>query len=91
MYSFCPHCGMTLEQEQRDGQLLVCIHCGKEIGVVATEKPAVVDKAEETIRTGAAVRCPVCAQLIALKGTARTLVPHYGAGKKICPGSGKPA
>ncbi len=91
MYSFCPHCGMTLEQEQNEGSVLVCVHCSKEIGGVAAPPRVVVDETEELIRTGAAARCPVCRQAVALKANARTLVPHYGAGnRKICPGSGKP-
>jgi DNA-directed RNA polymerase subunit RPC12/RpoP len=90
MYSFCPHCGMTLEQEQPDGRVVVCVHCGKEIGVVAAVKRVVVDETEELIRAGTVGRCPVCRQAVALKGNAKTLVPHYGADKrKICAGSGK--
>ena len=90
MYSFCPHCGLTLEQEQPEGRMLVCVHCGKEIGVVAAVKRVVVDETEERIRAGAAARCPVCRQAVALKGNAKTLVPHYAAQqRKICPGSGK--
>jgi DNA-directed RNA polymerase subunit RPC12/RpoP len=92
MYSFCPHCGMTLEQEQNEGRLLVCVHCGKDIGVVATVHRVVVDETEDLIRAGTVARCPVCRQAVALKGTAKTLVPHYGVGnRKICAGSGKAA
>jgi hypothetical protein len=55
-------------------------------------KRVVVDETEELIRAGAAARCPVCRQVVALKANAKTLVPHYAAEKrKICPGSGKPA
>lgn len=88
MYSFCPHCGMTLEQDQREGQLLICIHCGKEIGVVPKKPQPAAPIA--VIPPGAA-RCPVCRQAVALKANGGTLAPHYGVAKKICPGSGKPA
>jgi DNA-directed RNA polymerase subunit RPC12/RpoP len=93
MYSFCPHCSITLEQEQIAGRLLVCTHCGKEIGVVPALQRVVVDETEALIRAGTVARCPVCRQAVALKGTAKTLVPHYGSTekRKICPGSGKPA
>lgn len=91
MYSFCPHCGLTLEQEQREGSVLVCVHCGKAIGVVAAAvKRVVIDETEESIRAGTVARCPVCRQAVALKDPAKTLVPHYAAeNRKICPGSGK--
>lgn len=94
MFSFCPHCGQSIDQHQAAGQRLVCKHCGQEIGLVATPKAVVVDQSAELIRQGKAARCPVCQQLVELRtqGTGRTLVPHYivGPPRKICPQSGKP-
>jgi DNA-directed RNA polymerase subunit RPC12/RpoP len=95
MFSFCPHCGGDIGQEQVSGQVVVCKHCGQQIGVVAAApKPVVIDQAEELIRQGKAARCPLCAQLVELKGTAaaRTFVPHFTStpARKACPNSGKP-
>jgi DNA-directed RNA polymerase subunit RPC12/RpoP len=91
MFSFCPHCGQSLDQEQSAGQAVACIHCGKPIGVVVPgAPPVIVDRADELIRQGAAIRCPLCSQLVELKG--RSVAPHFAkAGeRKLCPQSGKP-
>jgi hypothetical protein len=90
MFSFCPHCGNSIDQEQRAGQAVVCIHCHKPIGAVLKDAPpVVVDQAEELIRTGAAARCPLCQQLVELRGLA--FAPHFTAGvRKLCAQSGKP-
>jgi competence CoiA-like predicted nuclease len=86
MFEFCPHCGQTIEQEEVRGQMLVCIHCKKEIGLVIESERA---PAPPPLPAGMAARCPACNQLVALKA-GKTFVPHYAAGqKKICPGSGK--
>jgi DNA-directed RNA polymerase subunit RPC12/RpoP len=95
MFEFCPHCGQSVGQEQAPGQEVVCKHCGHRIGVVPTPpKAAVVDRTEELIRAGTAARCPVCAQVVELRGQggARTFAPHYAtaAPRKVCPGTGKP-
>ena len=90
MFEFCPHCGQTIEQEEVQGQILLCIHCGKEIGLVIESARATVLDMEPG--AGKAARCGVCGQLVELKsaGGRRTFVPHYAAGqKKICAGSGK--
>lgn len=88
MYSFCPHCGETLEQDQREGEMLVCAYCGKQIGMIPA-KPAPVEVIQ-VIQPGAA-QCPICKQVVALKQHAKTLVPHYaGQTRKVCAGSGKP-
>jgi hypothetical protein len=91
MFSFCPHCGGSLDQEQHAGQTIVCIHCRKPIGAVLKEAaPVVVGQAEELIRTGVAARCPLCQQMVELRGQA--FAPHFTAGvRKLCPQSGKPA
>ncbi len=95
MYDFCPHCGQTLEHDQVAGRMLVCAHCGKDIGFVGAVQYANVDGTEDLILAGTAARCPVCAQAVQVKqsGERKTLVPHYGSKdpRKICPGSGKPA
>lgn len=94
MYDFCPHCGQTLEHDQVAGRMLVCAHCGKDIGFVGAVQHADVDETEELIRRGTVARCPVCQQPTQLKlsGDRKTLVPHYRPeSRKICPGSGKAA
>lgn len=92
MFDFCPHCSQSIQQEQVPGRMLVCEHCGKDIGFVGAVQLSAVDETDELIRAGAVARCPVCQQAVAWKAGARTLVPHYVAGgaRKICPGSGKP-
>jgi DNA-directed RNA polymerase subunit RPC12/RpoP len=95
MFPFCPHCGRSLDQEQRPGQTVLCAHCGQQVGVgPLPEKPAVVDQTEELLRRGVAARCPLCGQVVEVKarGTARTFVPHYAAGpqRRMCPNGGKP-
>ena len=59
MFEFCHHCGRTIGQEQIEGRMLVCLYCGKEIGVVSSPKKVVVDGTEELIRRAQppAVRC----------------------------------
>ncbi|MBI2804926.1 MAG: zinc ribbon domain-containing protein [Planctomycetes bacterium] len=92
MFDFCPHCGQTLEHEQVPGRMLVCAHCGQDIGFVGAVARTAVDEANELIRAGSAARCPSCQQLVEIRpsGDARKFVPHYaGAVRKICPGSGK--
>jgi hypothetical protein len=96
MFDFCPHCGQTIGQQQVAGQLLVCLYCRKEIGVVAAPpEKVVIDEAEELIKKGTAARCAVCQQVIEVRagGAGRALVPHFRKGepRKMCPGSGKPA
>jgi len=93
MFDFCASCGQTIEQEEIVGQMLVCIHCGKPIGLVS-EAPAPEVETPLPIRSEAATRCPACNQLVEVKtnGTKRTFVPHYAGTekRKICPQSGKP-
>lgn len=95
MYSFCPHCGETIGQDQRQGHTLMCRYCGKLIGVVASPQTSpAIDEADALLRSGAAARCPVCGQLVQIKaaGAHKSLVPHQGLDKppKMCPGGGKP-
>jgi hypothetical protein len=91
MFSFCPHCGELVQQEQRPGEVLFCQRCGREIGqvpVAAAPRPQAVSLPES------AARCPACGQVVEVRHTAggRTLVPHYQAGsRRICPNSGKAA
>jgi hypothetical protein len=93
MFSFCPHCGKSIGQEQIEGRLLVCKHCTREIGLVASGKGVMVNQADEIIRGGHAAPCPLCGQLVQVKasGTGKTFVPHYVTSpqRRICPGSGK--
>jgi hypothetical protein len=91
MFSFCPHCGKSIDQEQRAGQTIVCINCRKPIGAVLKDTaPVVVDQAAELIRTGVAARCPLCQQMVELRGQA--FAPHFTAGvRKLCLQSGKPS
>jgi hypothetical protein len=73
--------------------MLVCAHCGKDIGFVGAVQRSVVDETEQRILAGSAARCPVCQQAVELKSRAdkKSFVPHYGLTQaKICPGSGKP-
>jgi hypothetical protein len=94
MFSFCFHCGQSIDQEQVPGQTLMCKHCGKQIGVVEGPQKVVMDQTEELIQGGTAARCPICRQVVEVKaqGTARSFAAHYAATpqRKICPGSGKP-
>jgi hypothetical protein len=96
MFSFCPNCGGSIDQEQTVGQMLTCKHCGKAIGLVAAPPPPkVVSEADELLAAGKAARCLLCQQLIEVRtdpaGT-KVFVPHYAASfqRKICPNSGKP-
>lgn len=94
MYSFCPHCGQTLNQAQTPGQTVVCLHCKQTIGIVRAAPVAkVVDQTEELIRQGTVARCPVCQQVVQVqaRGSVRSIVPHAAPPRKICPGSGKSA
>jgi hypothetical protein len=95
MYSFCPHCGKDIGQEQVVGRMLVCRHCKQEIGMItAPGEKVMVDQTEELIRQGTAARCPQCQQTVALKtsGGGRAYVPHMGTTepRRMCPASGKP-
>jgi hypothetical protein len=96
MFDFCPHCGQTLGgQNQVPGQTIVCKYCGRDLGMgEKVEEKVIVDQAQEILQSGAAVRCPVCQQLVQVKvaGGIRSLVPHAGQGEKrrMCPGGGKP-
>ena len=94
MFDFCPHCGQTLEHEQVTGRMLVCAHCGKDIGFVGAVQRSAVDETEQRILAGTAARCLVCQQAVELKSALdiKSLVPHYSPipPRKICPGSGKP-
>src|SRR5262245_38508895 len=94
MFPFCPHCGQFLSQAQAPGQLVVCRHCGRQIGAVpAAAPPKVIDQAEELIRSGAAARCPQCLQLVEVRthGATRALARHFAQSppSKLCPGSGQ--
>jgi hypothetical protein len=93
MFNFCPHCGGSIGQDHVEGQVLVCKHCGKRIGIVVSSVKKVTDPVEELIRHGAAAYCPVCQQLVELKkqAGASTFVPHFGVSlqRRICPNSGK--
>ncbi len=94
MFSFCPHCGESIGQEQAAGQTIVCRHCGHTVGVIPKSPVAtVVDQTEELIRQGSAARCATCQQAVEVKvrGTVRSLVPHAARGepRKMCPGGGK--
>lgn len=95
MLNFCPHCGKTIGgQDQVPGQMLKCMFCGKDIGVVPWPRQRkVVDVTADLIRQGTAARCSICQQVVEVrsKGTVRTFVPHYRSGepRKICPNSGK--
>ncbi len=75
--------------------MLVCKHCGKDIGIVAApQKKVMVDETEDLLQRGTAARCPLCRQVVEVRtsGSARTFVPHYAKSEpgKICPSSGKP-
>lgn len=94
MFSFCPHCGGSIGQEQVPGQKLICRHCGQQIGVVtAAPQKVLVDRTEELIRLGTAARCPLCGQAVEVRagGTDKTFVPHFATAppRKMCPNSGK--
>ncbi len=77
---------------QAPGQTVVCLHCGQKIGVVPLPEKAAIDQAEEPIRRGMAARCPLCHQVVELKGQgAKAFVPHFvpAPQRKMCPNSGK--
>lgn len=87
MLEFCPHCGQLGGLVQR-GQAIVCTNCGKQAGVQAPVEGPVIDQADELIRQGTAARCPLCQQLVELRGD--VLARHYlPATRKLCPGSSK--
>lgn len=89
MLEFCPHCGQIGGLVRRE-QTIVCSHCGKQTGVIASVAPVVVDQADELIRQGSAARCPLCQQLVEMRG--EILARHYAAptSRKVCPGSAEP-
>lgn len=94
-YPFCPECGQTIYCERPAvGQMQVCPHCGKHVGVVkAAPQKIVVDKTAELIQGGSVARCPLCQQAVEVKaaGAGKAFVPHFAAGqRKMCPNSGKP-
>jgi hypothetical protein len=95
MFDFCPNCGVTINQEQVEGRMLVCGQCRKDIGFVGAVARIAVSETQERINAGTAARCPVCRQAVEVKtaGMVASLVPHFGPKdkRKICPGSGKPA
>jgi hypothetical protein len=89
MLEFCPHCG-EIGGLQRRGQSLICCRCGKEAGTVPTAPDrVVVDQAAELIRQGTASHCPVCRQLVEVRG--QKLARHFESGglRKLCAGSGQ--
>jgi hypothetical protein len=88
MVEFCPHCGQ-LGGLVLNGQSLVCSSCGQQAGVVTRFEPVVVNEADALIRHGAAACCPICQQLVELRG--KTLAPHYAitTPRKLCAGSAK--
>lgn len=94
MFDFCPHCGQTLDQEQVLGRMLVCSHCGNDVGFVGAVQRFGVTETEQRLIVGTAATCPTCLQIVDVKivGALRAFVPHYGASelRKICPMSGKP-
>jgi len=90
MFSFCPHCSGSVDQDQLPGQTVVCIHCRRPIGRVrAADTPTVVDQSEELIRQGAAASCPLCGQLVEMRG--KVFARHFAVGvRKLCGQSSKP-
>jgi hypothetical protein len=90
MFSFCPHCGGSVDQEQQPGQSVVCIHCRQPIGSVpALAAPTVVDQSADLIRQGVAARCRLCGQLVELRD--KIFARHFAVGeRKLCAQSGKP-
>jgi hypothetical protein len=90
MFSFCPHCGGSVDQEQQPGHTIVCLHCRQPIGTVrGPDAASVVDQSEELIRQGVAARCPLCGQLVELR--AKAFARHFAVGvRKLCAHSGKP-
>lgn len=103
MYNFCPHCGKPIGQEQLPGKTTNCKHCGKPVGpAVQTQvlgtvhtKRGPVDQGAQLVQSGTAARCPLCNQLVELKGSGslKSFVPHFvtGGPRKMCRNSGKPA
>jgi DNA-directed RNA polymerase subunit RPC12/RpoP len=100
MFNFCPHCGKNIGQEQVAGKVVNCKWCGKPIGTahqvavqcgtVVTQR-APVDQNEVLIKKGVAARCPLCDQVVELKGEPKAYVPHFQkAVRKMCRNSGKP-
>ena len=63
------------------------------LGVVHTQR-APVNQAAQSIQSGAAVQCPLCNQLVQIKGTGpqRAYVPHFTTSgpRENVPNSGKP-
>jgi hypothetical protein len=94
MTCMCPHCAQQIHHDQAQGAVVLCQHCGKAFrSAPAQSNELARGQAEEMIRQGGAAPCPVCHQLIEVKGgpTAKSFVPHYQTGqRKICPHSGKP-
>lgn len=101
MFNFCPHCSKPIGQEQVAGKVVNCRFCGKpigtvgavaiEMGTVVTQRQA-VDQNEVLIQRGVAARCPLCQQVVEVKGSAaKSFVPHFlKAERKMCRNSGKP-
>jgi hypothetical protein len=87
-YEFCYHCGNSIDQNQVEGQTLVCKHCGQTLGVVSRPQQVVVETKPMQ------PQCPVCAQFVDVKasGGVTSFVPHFLPGqRKMCANSGKPA
>jgi hypothetical protein len=89
MLEFCPHCGQLGGLVQQAARF-VCTECGREAGVIETAERRVVHQADELIRKGSAAHCPVCRQLVEMRGMA--LARHYAPkSRKVCPGSARPS
>jgi hypothetical protein len=89
MLEFCPQCG-EIGGLQRQGQSLICSRCGREAGLVPVAPERVlVNQADEMVRQGTAAHCPVCRQLVDLRG--ERLARHFDpAGpRRLCAGSGQ--
>lgn len=95
MYSFCPHCGLSIDQQQTAGKMLTCIHCKKDIGLITVRKQEqeVIDQTEQLLKGGDVARCPLCQQIVQIKKSPTTsFATHFTVSgpRKVCPQSGKP-
>lgn len=91
MFDFCVSCGRSMGNRPKGGAI-TCQFCGKTYQLPAAEPKQVIDQNEQLIKQGTAARCPLCQQVVEVRGSgARSYVPHYlKTERKMCKNSGKP-
>jgi DNA-directed RNA polymerase subunit RPC12/RpoP len=93
MIDFCIECGHNLGNAPAPDGTIKCQHCGKTFrSAPAPQQKQIIDQNEVLIKQGKAARCPLCQQVVEVRGSgAKSYVPHFlKTERKMCKNSGKP-